>query len=152
MVLICLKLNPFHPRELWMKLAKWFWSKRLLNSVLSSLRNLESSPYPRMFEPSLIEIDPLHLQKKLLKIWSIWLLLLEIKKWILLKFAQCLWKKKFFLDNCVYEFSQFCHYLLLKKSVVVHFNKLKFPLAKGCFVSNLVETVSVAWNHKQNDV
>ena len=153
MVLICLKLNPFHPRELWMKLAKWFWSKRLLNSVLSSLRNLESSPYPRMFEPSLIEIDPLHLKNlvNLVIIIVCYWNFIHLNKHespspkndlcqVWLEFAQCFWRRSFYLDTCVYGLSQFCLYLPLKKSVAVHFNRLGFPLfdlRATCVLSDL---------------
>ena len=63
-----------------------------------------------------------------------------------LKLAQWFWRRRFL--NFVYVFSPFCNYLPLKKSRVIHLNKLESPSPKDALCQVWLKLAQWFWRRR----
>ena len=118
--------------QVWLKLAQWFWRRRIFNVVNIFLLFCNYLPLEKDRALHLNKLESPSTKNALCQVW--------------LKFAHVVLEKIFLIS------SRYFHYFVIispwKKSRALHLNKLEFPSPKGCFVPSLVEIGSVVLEKK----
>ena len=109
--------------QVWLKMARWFWRRTFLNfvNVFSLFRN-----YLPLGKGGALHLNKFESPSSKDALCQVWL-----------KLAQWFLSRRFL--NFVNVFSPFCNYLPLKKSMVLHLNKLESPSPKDALCQDCLK-------------
>ena len=118
--------------QVWLKMAQWFWRRRFLNFVNVFSPCCNYLPLKKIRVLHMNKFEPPLSKDALCQVW--------------LKLAQWFWRRRFL--NFVNVFSPFCYYLPLKKSRVLHLNKLESHSPKDALCQVWLKIAQWFWRKR----